>query len=273
MRVGIGDDATVLPGGSVWSMDALVEGVHFDARLSPEDVGYKVVAVSVSDIAAMGARPTWLLLGVSVPGDDAFLGGFRAGVAEACRHYSVHLVGGDTTRSAGPRMFTSVVGGLLAGPPLLRSGGLPGHELWVSGPLGAAGAGWSRAEPLPSHLAALRRPPVSVERALDIAPFASAGMDLSDGLALDVERLARASGCGAVVDGAIVPLAEGVSLQEATRGGDDYVLLVAASPDHREELERQGWSRVGRLTHDPGVRLTPAGWPAPLFSHFEGTPG
>ncbi|MCB9668220.1 MAG: thiamine-phosphate kinase [Alphaproteobacteria bacterium] len=272
-EIGIGDDATVLPDGTVWSMDVLVEGVHFDARLAPEDVGYKAVAVSVSDVAAMGALPCWVLLGVSVPADDAFVEGLTAGVAEACRHFGVALAGGDTTRSPGARVITGVVGGRCAARPLLRSGGRPGDDVWVSGALGAAGAGWSRSTPPDWALAALRRPEPPVELAVTLARegLATAAMDLSDGLATDLARLCRASGCGAEIDSAALPRPHDVSVREATRGGEDYQLLFTASPAHRTRIAALGdVTRIGQLTAGPAVWLDGGDWPTVLFAHFGG---
>lgn len=264
----------MLPDGSVWTIDVLIEGVHFDDRLAPEDVGYKTVAVSVSDVAAMGARPTWMLLGVSVPADDDHLARFREGVRLACRHFGVALIGGDTTRSAGQRVFTSVVGGRCVAEPLLRSGGQVGDDLWVGRELGAAGAGWSRPSPAEHHLQALRRPRPQIELGLTLAGrgLATAAMDLSDGLATDLERLARASGTGATVHADLLPLAPGVDLREAVRGGEDYALLFTASPAHRDEILALGCIRIGSLSAAPAVRLLPGPWPPPLFDHFEGSP-
>ncbi len=266
--LGIGDDGALV-GEACWSTDLLVEGVHFTREADPSDVGFKAVAVSVSDVAAMGARPRWLLLGLSVPGDDAWLRRFTDGVATACRCFGVALVGGDTTRSPSHRTVSSTVGGTLVGAPLLRSGGRPGDDLWVSGPLGAAGAGWSR--PIHPPPEELRRPRPPIELALTLARerLATAALDLSDGLAVDLARLARASGCGAQVWESAIPRPEGITLREATGGGEDYALLVAAGPERRASLEALGMHRIGVLTEDPAVLLLPGPWPPPLYRHFQ----
>lgn len=277
-RVGIGDDAAVLPGETVWTLDVLVEGEHFDDRLSPVDVGFKAVAVSVSDAAAMGARPTWLLLGLSVPArDDAFVDGVTEGVALACARFGVQLVGGDTTRSRRGRVLTSVVGGRLMAAPLLRSAGRPGQLVGVTGTLGLAGVGWSTEAPPAHALDALRRPapPVAFAVALAENGLGAAAMDLSDGLGLDLDRLCEASGCGARIDSHALPIGEGACVRTATRGGDDYQLLFTIEPEHRDGVEslahdlgvRVSW--VGELVDGRDVLLDGGAFPPLLFSHFE----
>lgn len=268
----------MLPDGTAWSLDTLVEGVHFDARLRAEDVGWKAVAVSVSDVAAMGAVPRDLLVGLSVPadGDMAFVEGFARGLGEAVRHFGLTLVGGDTTRSGRARTVTTVVGGPCVAEPLMRSGASEGDDLWVTGLLGLAGEGWATANPSDAALHALRRPTPPVAFALDLARehLASAAMDLSDGLAVDLPRLCRASGVGAVIEPDRVP---GVaSLQLRVCGGDDFELLFTAPAACRDAIEalatRHGVraTRVGAVTAGPAVVLAGTAWPAPLFAHFGG---
>lgn len=280
VAVGIGDDATVLESGDVWSMDVLVEGVHFDDRLSMEDIGYKAVAVSVSDIAAMGAQPRWLLLGLSLPdAESARVEALTRGVRGAAAHFGLAVVGGDTTRSRLGLVVTSVVGGTCAHPPLLRSNGRDGDDVWVTGQLGAAGSGWSSDHPTHEHLVALRRPQPPVEFAMALARrgLAHAAMDLSDGLALDLERLCAASGLAADLIADRLPVADGADLQTATRGGEDYQLLFTAAADQREAIEELARdlkvqvTRIGSLRSGSGATLD-VGWPQPLFEHFGPTP-
>lgn len=278
--MGPGDDAAVLD-GHAWTVDALVEGVHFDARLAPADVGFKAIAVSVSDLAAMGATPRWALLTLSLPRpvDRAWVAAFAGGVGEACRAFAVDLAGGDVTRSPGPRVVTTTLGGPCPAP-VLRSGGRPGDTLWVTGVPGLAGLGYSLPDPPAAALDALRRPQPPVAFALAAASLVHAGMDLSDGLAVDLPRLCRASAVGAVVDPASLPDHPAFAsapdpLAVKLGGGDDYQLLLAAPPDARDALTRLAaehgvvLSAVGRLTGEPVVRLLDGTWPRGLFDHFE----
>lgn len=279
MATGPGDDAAVLADGLCVSVDTLVQGVHFDARLSWEDVGYKAVAVSVSDMAAMAARPLWMLLALSVPRDFDAVDALAEGVRQACEQFGVALVGGDTTR-AGDRVVLSTTVAGRADTPVLRSGARPGDDLWVSGTPGLAGAGWRREEPPASALSALRRPqpPVDLAHHLGRVGVPSAMMDLSDGLAADLPRLARASGVSADVRAAALPvhpdLAGDDTVDLALRSGDDYQLLFAAAPSHRDTILRLGAEhcvsvyRIGQLATGSGCTLDGGSWPTAAFQHF-----
>lgn len=280
-----GDDAAVLHDGLVLTTDLLVEGVHFDHRLSSTDVGFKAVAVSVSDLTAMAARPTWMLLSLAVPQDDDFTQGFALGLAEACDRWGVELVGGDTTGTPGARFVSVTLAGRCPGPVVLRSGGRPGHVVLVTGTPGLAALGYLSADPPPEALAALRRPEPPLAWMLAAAPWVSAAMDLSDGLAQDLPRLARASGVGARIDPSRLPrprALHGPQIDPRTlqlAGGDDYQLLLTAAPadvprlrslarDHGIDLHE-----IGELTPPGPVRPTDGDWPrAPWQHHREATP-
>lgn len=283
VRVGPGDDAAVLRDGTTVTVDALVEGVHWDWRLSPADVGWKAVAVNASDLGAMGARPEWMLLALCVPTtvDHDWIAAFAAGLGEASRAFGVGLVGGDTTRSPGPRIVSVTMGGPLVAAPITRSGGSAGDDLWVTGTPGLAGAGYVLADPPDAALSALRRPRPPVAFALELARegLATAMMDLSDGLSSDLPRLCARSGVGAVVQPEHLPLhpaleglPEALTLQAAA--GDDYELLFAALPGARDRIVALASrhdvpvSRIGRLMADPAVVLEGAGWPEAPFVHF-----
>lgn len=284
--VDAGDDGAVLSGGQVVTIDALVEGVHFDDLLSPSDVGYKSVAVSVSDLGAMGATPRWAVCALSLPrGSDVldWVSRFAEGLHEACRAFGVYLVGGDVTAvpEGAPRYVSStLVGQLTPDRALRRSGARPGDDLWVTGSPGLAGAGWMFLHPPADALAALRRPrpPLAFAQAVAAQQLATAAMDLSDGLGADVPRLATASGVRIELDPEQIPvpasLADHPELRRAQlAGGDDYELLFTAPPGAREILRglaaahTVSLSRVGRVVEGMGAALPDGTWPSG-FDHF-----
>ncbi len=275
LRVGIGDDAALFADGRVLTVDTMVEGVHWDDKLSAVDVGWKLVAVNVSDVAAMGGRPEWALLALSLPAplDRAWLAGFRDGLLAACARWGVTLVGGDTTRS--PVRVASLTVGGYAAHPVLRSGGRPGDDLWVTGELGRAAEGFLHPAPRPAARAWLQRPEprVAFARALAEEGLPTAMMDLSDGLRTDLGRMCVASGCGAEVDAAAVPGDGPFAWRVAF--GEDYELLFAAPADRRDAVRSLATmheisvTRVGCLQAHPGVRLVGGeAWPPVLFTHF-----
>ncbi|MFT4623775.1 MAG: thiamine-monophosphate kinase [Myxococcota bacterium] len=282
LRVQPGDDAVVLSDGTAITVDAMVEGVHFAAETPAEAVGWKVLAISVSDLAAMGARPSWALLALSLPdGDGAWSEGFARGFAEAARTFSISLIGGDTTGSPSLRVVSVTLGGRAASPPLTRAGARPGDRVWVTGTLGLAGLGWCTTTPPPEALDALHRPVPPLELALDLAEqgLATAAMDLSDGLAADLPRLCRASRVGAQILPASLPAAPVVAdhpdrLALQVGGGEDYQLLFTAPEAHDgavEALARHHGVRVtaiGHCTANRAVELVGQCWPAALFTHF-----
>jgi thiamine-monophosphate kinase len=283
--VDAGDDAAVVDHGLAVTVDALVEGVHFDRRLSPEDVGYKTLAVSVSDLAAVGARPSWAVLALALPASDpAWVDGFARGLADACARWGVRLVGGDTVRTPGPRTASLTLGGTCVAAPRRRSGARPGDDLWVTGTLGLASAGWRLDAPPAAALAALRRPDPPLAFALDLAldGLATAGMDLSDGLARDLPRLCAASRVGAVVDADALPgdpCLGSDAVDHQLRGGEDFQLLFTAPPGHADALRalaaRHGvrLTRVGRIEPGDAPRLAQGSWPTPAWAHFAVDPG
>lgn len=279
--MGPGDDAAVWGEREAITVDTMVEGVHWDARLRAADVGYKLVAVSVSDLGAMGARPAWMVLSVSVPSpvDAAWMEGFAEGLGQAARRWGVALIGGDTTRSP-IRVLSITMGGVLESAPVLRTGARPGDDLWITGWPGLAGAGYLLADPPPAALAALRRPspPSEFARAAARLGLPSAMMDTSDGLASDLPRLCRAAGVGATVDPHALPLHPSLEGQDRVAlqvgGGDDFQLLLTAPPERAEALRALAaehsvaLSRVGRITPAGPVTLSGAAWPSG-YSHFE----
>lgn len=237
MQVWAGDDTAVLEGGRLFAADTLVAGVHFDlAWCEPADAGWKSLAVNLSDISAMGGEPEAAVIGLVLPGDSDRLGdGVMEGLAEAAAEFDCPIVGGDTT--VGPELVISVA--VIGAAPLegavLRSGARPGDTVFVTGVLGgphqALNALRGAGDPAPSSLAWLRRPtPRLTEGRTAAAAMATAMIDLSDGLGVDLEHLCSASGVGIRVEASEVPLADAAGIDDALVGGDEYELCFTA-PD------------------------------------------
>ena len=252
-QAGLRDDAAVLsvPGGGslVVSTDSVVAGVHVDLALcSPADVGWKALMGAVSDLAAMGARPLGALVALCVPasaGEGDLTLGVMEGVAEASRASGCAVVGGDLSAGGVLTVVVTVMGTLDGGAAVQRTGGQPGDALLLTGPCGGSAAGLrvlrererererdqgQELGPVDSVLAAAYRRPVARLADGEAARLAGAHamIDVSDGLALDLHRLADASGVGFALD--TVPVAEGATLGEALGGGEDYELIVAIDP-------------------------------------------
>lgn len=268
---GPGDDCAVLPrqGPSCVTTDAVVEGVHFTRPpFSWEDVGHKALAVNLSDLAAMGARPTWFTVALGLP-DHVSAGALKrigAGMSALARLHGAELVGGNVTRSR-QLSLTLTLSGALEGPPLLRSGARAGDVLYVSGPVGDAAAALSLSSGRALGLAQ-RRPTPHLAFGLFARRHCSAGIDVSDGLAQDLGHVCRASGLGADLESDSIPLSETLlrlagsreaALPFALRGGEDYVLLVAVRRPAAFEaaMARAGFSahRIGVLGPGSGVKL------------------
>ncbi len=300
----IGDDCAVLPKDSatdlVITADLLVEDIDF--RLdwtTPEFLGHKALAVSLSDIAAMGANPTSALLTIGVPKKlwkTDFLDGFYAGWHDLAVKHGVELVGGDISRS--PDKFfvdSTVLGDVPKGKAVFRSGANPGDLIFVTGFLGGAAAGLDRLSNgvrLDSclsttglHLLLRQLQPISQvttgnllrEYALPVAM-----LDISDGLSSDIEHLARASGVGVRLDAASIPIDPAIfdfpefstkALDLALHGGEDFELLFAIDPGNRDIALDLGFHQIGEVTDETGAtflvrdgtseRLEPSG-----FRHF-----
>jgi thiamine-monophosphate kinase len=276
-EVHLGDDAAVLasmPGETLISTDAAVWGVHLDATLFPlEDLGFKAVAAAVSDLAAMGGRPRALVVAVAAPvGTD--LEELHRGIADAASMTNCPVVGGDLTKAAEVIVVVTVLGECPSRGAVLRSGARPGDEILVTGPLGRAAAGLRRRRDgagLDDELVvAHRRPWPRIDEGVGArSAGAHAMMDLSDGLALDLHRLADASRVGFELDH--VPVASGATFDEAVGGGEDYELVIATPDAARLRmiyLDRRLREpiTIGRVVADPltrthqGVAFTKSGW-------------
>jgi len=242
--LGIGDDAALLrvPPGQllVVTMDTLNAGVHFPGGTAPADIGWKALAVNLSDLAAMGATPAWCTLSLSLPDADAtWLDGFLDGFLEIAGLHDVALVGGDTTR--GPLAIGVTAHGFIEeGRALRRDGARVGDDVWVSGTLGDAAAGLVFRDDAALR-ARLDRPTPRIALGRALSGLASAAIDVSDGLLADLGHVCAASGVGATVDIAALPASAALrgacaADDEARRcfqatGGDDYELCFAVPPD------------------------------------------
>ena len=252
--LGIGDDAALLqpPAGMqlVVAMDTLNAGVHFPPETAPADIGWKALAVNLSDLAAMGATPAWCTLSLSLPAsNEAFIDGFLDGFLQLATRHDVALVGGDTTRGS-LSVCVTVHGFIEPGIALRRDGAQIGDEVWVSGTLGDAAAAlrhWQSGEAMtPSLRARLDRPTPRVELGRALRGIATSCIDISDGLLADLGHVCAASGVGAEVDVASLPASEAlrgsltpdVLRRVQASGGDDYELCFTAPPSRREHVRQ-----------------------------------
>ena len=293
--VGIGDDAAVLqvPAGMhlVVATDTLNAGVHFPPETAPADIGWKALAVNLSDLAAMGAEPAWCTLSLSLPdNDEAWLDGFLDGFLDLASQHRVALVGGDTTR--GPLSISVTVHGFVApGSALRRDAARVGDDVWVSGTLGDAAAAlaqWRAGDAGDARLRTrLDRPTPRVVLGQALVGMAHACIDLSDGLLADLGHVCSGSGTGSDLDldslpasDALMAFADGDArraLQVA--GGDDYELCFTAPSYRLDDVQRLAdsvgvqLSWVGRITAKQGVRAFDADaleWQPPRkgYEHF-----
>jgi thiamine-monophosphate kinase len=254
--LGIGDDAAVLAvhGHVAVTTDTLVAGVHFPDGLAPHLLGYRLMAVNLSDLAAMGASPRWCTLALTLPSaDELWLDGFSRGLFELAERFGISLVGGNLSR--GPLSLTLQLMGTVEPKHMLtRSGGHVGDDIYVTGTLGDSSAGVTliterTAAPEGSAAAALKerffRPVPRVGAGLALSSLATAAIDVSDGLLADLGHVCAASGCGAAIDVERVPLSGELlslfppqeALAHALSGGDDYELCFTAPPSRAEEVE------------------------------------
>ena len=270
----VGDDAALIrpaPGMQLAiSTDMLVAGTHFFADTNPTDLGWKTLAVNVSDLAAMGAQPRWVVLAASLPRpDEAWIAAFAQGFFACCEAFDIDAIGGDTTR--GPlNLCPTIFGEVPTGAAITRGGARPDDDLWVSGAPGRAALGLAHLRG-DTHLAdtyrddclaALHRPQPRVALGLGLRGIASAMLDVSDGLLGDLDHILESSAVGAVIDEANLPLAPlvaacgdpALAFAACTGGGDDYELLFAAPAERRAELGALAGSlqlplhRIGAIT-------------------------
>jgi thiamine-monophosphate kinase len=264
---GIGDDCAVIRPSAgadlVFTTDFVLEDRHFKLDThQPQAIGRKALARSLSDLAAMGSVPVFCLVSLALPAHltDTWLDGFYAGLLKLAAEYKITLAGGDLSKFDKVIVDVMCCGRVPKGKALLRSGARPGDVLYVTGALGAAAASnWLRA-PEPRIAAGLR-----------LRGAASACMDLSDGLSLDLPRLCAESGVGAELSSESIPVAEGATMEQALHGGEDYELLFTAPPARR--IPKDFAIPIGSITARKnlvlldGRRLRTAG-----FDHFDRKP-
>ena len=266
--LGIGDDGAVIepaPGlQQVQVIDTLVEGVHFPQNFNPTDLGYRVVAVNLSDIAAMGAEPRWMTLALTLTSaDDEWLTGFAEGLHGAAVEFGVALIGGDTT--SGQRIVATVhvTGEVEPGKALTRAGAKPGDRVFVTGTVGDAAAGLDglrTGHPVKTLVNRFSRPSPRVAYGRTLGGVATAAIDVSDGLLGDLGKLAEASGVGAEIQLERLPLSDDLRAhfpaaeqrRFALTGGDDYELCFTMSDEPPDPGILQV-TEIGRVTETPGV--------------------
>lgn len=286
--LGIGDDCALVsvPVGMqlAVSADTLVSGVHFPVNTSPFDIGYKALAVNLSDLAAMGAVPAWFTLCITLQDQSArWVEAFCEGMASVMRPHPILLIGGDTTR--GPLSISVQVIGLVpSGEALTRCGAKEGDDIYVSGCIGEAAQGLALVQntlqieqaSIREHmLERLNRPTPRVSLGLALRGVAHACIDVSDGLLADLNHILQSSDAGACLDLGSIPVAGGISLQQSIISGDDYELCFTAPVQQRDVIDLLALklslpiARIGRITSQHGMvdqnnhPLTPAG-----YTHF-----
>jgi thiamine-monophosphate kinase len=272
--VGPGDDCAVVQapgirGRLLLKTDCVVEGVHYLPEDDPRKVGWKALCRPLSDVAAMGGEPLHALVSIMSPEDRtvAYWRSIYRGLSKAAGRFGVGIVGGETSRSRCVAVSVSLIGRVESGRLITRSGGQPDDLLFVTGTLGGSFGG--------RHLSFVPR--IAEGRWLSSRGYARAMIDLSDGLATDLPRLAAASKCGFQIDSAALPRTRGCDIAQAMCDGEDYELLIAVAPRLAARL-RHGWKQmfprvrlteIGRLT-EPEASSTalPRG-----FDHFFRLPG
>lgn len=285
VQVGIGDDAAVVEAPrnrlEVVTTDAIIDGVHFDLRCTPPDaIGHRALAVNLSDLAAMGASPRMALLSLMLPPALPLVvfDGLIDGVSALAAAHRVSVVGGNLASTPGPLTLDVVaIGVVKPRGALLRSGARAGDDVYLTGTVGGAAAGLAMvtAQSAPSDEACRARylrptPRVRVGELLGRNRAATSCIDLSDGLADALARIAEASGVGITVNADAIPVEPGARAWSEAHGrdplsacwaGDDYELLFTASPRRRGRLAAvaaQGglsFTRIGTCTETPGLRL------------------
>ncbi len=296
--LGIGDDAALIAPESghdlVCAVDTIVAGTHYPDDLPPFDIGYRSLAINLSDIAAMGARPRWMTLALTIPsGDSGWLALFSEGLFSAAAEAGVSLVGGDTTRGQPVVVSVQLMGDVDPHKAMRRSGAKPGDSIFVTGAPGDAAAGLSLLKSGSDQtgeseylIGRFVRPTARVAFASSIASIANAAIDLSDGLYADLQKLLNASKAGANLDISKLPLSAEIlakfdyddAVNFALAGGDDYELCFTTSPSDDPEVHTLAKenqlhvTRIGEVVSGDGISCTREGAPFeytdPGYRHF-----
>lgn len=287
VELSVGDDCALVNPAVNKSIaitcDTLVENVHFYPDMPAKALGYKALAVNLSDLASMGAEPAWMTLAITLPEiDEAWLEEFSASLSEIAEYYGVALVGGDTTR--GPKSITITINGQVAkGKALTRSGARNGDWIYVTGTLGDSALGLDilrSKQVIVGEAAAffIQRHYYPTPRVLAgqaLRGLASSAIDLSDGLVSDIGHILKRSGAGAVVDVTKLPLSEAMkttlgmdeALSYALTGGEDYELLFTVPESQRGALEVAladtgvSFAKIGQISTGDKLRLIKDGEP------------
>ncbi len=288
--LGLKDDAAYITGYGdrlIVTMDALVGGVHFFPDDAPADIAWKALAVNISDLVAKGARPRCYTMALALPGKPRrdWIADFASGLEEAQNAFGIGLLGGDTTATAGPITIAITAFGEMpdARPMIRRDGARPGHGIYVSGTIGdaalglklrsgdAAAEGWAlNAEAAHYLVQQYLRPCPKLGLRDALLNNAEAAMDISDGLVIDLARLCSASGCGARVSAAAIPMSKAAATVMAAdvemftwaiSGGDDYEVLACIAPEHEARFEHAaaksdtGMTKIGVIAAEAGVEV------------------
>ena len=277
--LGIGDDGAIISPRPdhdlIVAVDTLVAGVHFLSEANPYDIGFRSLAVNLSDLAAMGAEPAWFTLALTLPGaDEEWLKEFSRGLFELARSYQLPLIGGDTTR--GPLTISiQVLGYVPSAQALCRDGAKVGDLIYVTGSLGDAAGGLRLLQNKESSLqddylqTRFLRPQARLKIGQCLRGLAHAAIDISDGLLADIGHITKRSGVGARVELARLPLSVQLkavfgserAIEMALSGGDDYELCFCVAPtqaDKVAELAKQlglAITCIGCVEAEPGIRL------------------
>ncbi len=290
VRLGVGDDCALLtvPGGYelAVTMDTMVEGVHFFPDVAPDDLGHKLLAVNLSDLASMGAEPIAITLALTMPKvDTSWLEQFVEGFGKLARSHNVDLVGGDTTR--GPLTLSlQAMGFVPVGKALRRSGANPGDLIYVTNKIGDAGLGLKIArgdyDAGPENEKVLRqfnRPDPRINEGIKIRDYATSCIDLSDGLLADLTHILEASHVGACINWEKIPFSKAVhhyiketgDWQMPINAGDDYELCFTVNPQKAELIDIDCY-HIGFIETGPGLKLNKAGLTQEIasygFEHF-----
>lgn len=278
---GIGDDASVIPQQIAVSQDTMIEGIHFDEKLTAADVGYKIVAINVSDIAAMGALPDWATLSISLPANfqKQWLLDFASGFREGLQKWGIYLIGGDTTRSPGPIILSMTMGSQRNHKWNWNSQAQVGDDIWVTGTLGDAASGFFHPKKHPYNTS-LQRPEPRLDFAFNAREGINSMTDISDGLHRDLLNICSKSQVGAIIDPSSLPKSsvlyqERNALAYQVAFGEDYELLFTATPNMEDFIRKRGAQyrcpvhKIGKIISDSSrVELKDTPWPKPLFEHF-----